>query len=720
MISDRRNAASMNGIVVTSRPKYRLGIDVGGTFTDLVFVGRDGSVLTKKVPTTPQDYGGGIVDGVGQVFAAHGLGPDDLETIIHATTVATNTILEGRGARAALVTTLGFRDVLEMRRLRIPEMYVLNFKRPDPLVPRNLRFEVDERLGAGGQVLRPLNQEFVESAIRALSAANVDSVAVCLLHSYANPRHEHAIAEALHKSLPSSTFITCSSDLLPEIREYERTSTTVINAYLGPVLRRYFESLVDHFRMIGVVAPIQIMKSDGGIMSIGQAALKPAYIVESGPSAGVIGAADLARHTALPNLVTLDMGGTTAKASIVENGQVAKSSDYEVGAGINLSSRLVMGGGHALKLPVIDISEIGAGGGSIVAFDRSGSLTVGPRSAGALPGPVAYDTGGTEPTLTDAMILLGYINPDFLVGGDLKLNRTKAERVMQAVVAGPMDRSLTDTAFGIFQVAAGTMVRAVKAVSTYRGRDPRDFTLLAFGGNGPVFATEIAAMLEMNRIVVPLHPGVFSAYGLLRSPIEHELTRSFLKLLMESGDGSMQALIEELEARLVVFMREEGCDPADLQMRRFADLRYYGQAHELTVPVAADAKGNPDLAATAEAFHAEHERTYGRRADASPVQIVNVRVLGTVVRDDRIVIDPAAILDAAPRRPDVSNRSVYFGPRFGRQDTPVIGRADLGDAPRRGPLVLEEYDTTCVIPPDWSAVRDQHGNIVLSWTGEPQ
>jgi N-methylhydantoinase A len=318
------------------------------------------------------------------------------------------------------------------------------------------------------------------------------------------------------------------------------------------------------------------------------------------------------------------------------------------------------------------------------------------------------------------MILLGYINPDFLVGGDLKLNRAKAERVMQAVVAGPMDRSLTDTAFGIFQVAAGTMVRAVKAVSTYRGRDPRDFTLLAFGGNGPVFATEIAAMLEMNRIVVPLHPGVFSAYGRLRSPIEHELTRSFLKLLMEAGDGSMQALIEELEARLVVFVRDEGCDPADLQMRRFADLRYYGQAHELTVPVAADAKGNPDLAATAEAFHAEHERTYGRRADASPVQIVNVRVLGTVVGDDRIVIDPAAILDAAPRRPAVSNRSVYFGPRFGRQDTPVIGRADLGDAPRRGPLVLEEYDTTCVIPPDWSAVRDQHGNVVLSWTGEPR
>lgn len=703
---------------MVSRVKYRLGIDVGGTFTDLVFVGSDGSVLTKKVPTTPQDYGRGIVDGVQQVFAEHQLGPQDLEAVVHATTVETNTILEGRGAKAALITTAGFRDVLEMRRLRIPEMYVLNYKRPEPLVPRNLRFEVDERLAANGQVLRKLSEESLDAAIRSIAAANVDAVAVCLLHAYANARHEQRIVEALVERLPSSVFITSSSDLLPEIREYERTSTTVINAYLGPVLRRYFKSLADNFRNIGVSAPIQVMKSDGGIMSIGQAALKPAYIVESGPSAGVIGAADLVRHAALPDLITLDMGGTTAKASIVEGGQVAKSSDYEVGAGINLSSRLVMGGGHALKLPVIDISEIGAGGGSIVAFDRSGSLTVGSRSAGALPGSVAYDTGSTDPTLTDAMILLGYINPEYLVGGDLKLNKSKAERVMQELVAGPMERSLTDTAHGIFQVAAGTMVRAVKAVSTYRGRDPRDFTLFAFGGNGPVLATEIAAMLEMDRIVVPLHPGVFSAYGLLRSPIEHELTQSFVRLLMEAADGSLQAQIGEMETRLVAFMAEEGCDPAELRIQRFADLRYYGQAHELTVPIARDAKGAVDFAGTAEAFHVEHERTYGHRADASPVQIVNVRVLGTVVRNDRVAIDVAAMLGGTRRKSASVKRQVYFGSRFGQQETPIIGRNDLSDKPRSGPLIVEEYDTTCVVPPDWKAVLDQGGNIVLTLKGE--
>lgn len=705
---------------MTSRTKYRLGIDVGGTFTDLVFTGNDGSILTRKVPTTPDNYGRGIVAGVQQVMTSRGLMPDDIESVVHATTVATNTILEGKGARAGLITTLGFRDVLEMRRLRIPEMYVLNYKRPEPLVPRNLRFEVDERLDAKGQILRPLCEKSLDVAVKALQEADVDAVAICLLHSYANKDHEHRIADALVAALPSSVFVTCSSDLLPEIREYERTSTTVINAYLGPVLRKYFESLVENFRSIGVGAPIQVMKSDGGIMSIAQAASKPAYIVESGPSAGVIGAADLAKHSALPDLITLDMGGTTAKASMVEAGQVAKSSDYEVGAGINLSSRLVMGGGHALKLPVIDISEIGAGGGSIVAIDRSGALTVGPRSAGASPGPVAYDTGGGNPTLTDAMILLGYINPEYLVGGDLKLNKPKAEQVMKAMVADRIGHSLTDTAFGAFQVAAGTMVRAVKAVSTYRGRDPRDFTLFAFGGNGPVLATEIANMLEMDQIIVPLNPGVFSAYGLLRSPIEHELTQSFLKLLADAKDGSMATLIKTLEAQLLEFMSEEGCAPSQVQIRRFADLRYYGQAHELTVPLAMLPSGEIDFEATAEAFHAEHERTYGHRANASPIQSVNVRVLGTVNRTDATTIDVEGALNISRRKGAKSNRQVYFGPAFGRVETPILSRADLGAAPRSGPMVLEEYDTTCVVPPNWNAAIDATGNIILSAKGAAQ
>jgi N-methylhydantoinase A len=697
---------------MTARLKYRLGVDVGGTFTDLVFAGEDGSILTKKVPTTPGDYGRGIVDGVQRVLAAWRLQPGDIAAIVHATTVATNTILESRGARTALVTTSGFRDVLEMRRLRIPEMYVLNYKRPEPLVPRNLRFEVDERLKADGSVLRPLCSKSLEAVAGAIADAQVEAVAICLLHSYINAEHEERVMERLSSRLPPSVFITRSADLLPEIREYERTSTTVINAYLGPVLRRYFDSLVQNFAAIGVTAPIQVMKSDGGVMSIQQAAVKPAYIVESGPSAGVIGAADLANRCELPALITLDMGGTTAKASIVESGLVAKSADYEVGAGINLSGRLIMGGGHALKLPVIDISEIGAGGGSVVGFDRSGALTVGPRSAGAVPGPVAYDMGGTDPTLTDAMIVLGYINPAHLVGGDLALDASKARQALLDKVATPIGRSLIDTAFGIIQVAAATMVRAVKAVSTYRGRDPRDFTLFAFGGNGPVLATQIAGLLEMRRVVVPMYPGVFSAYGLLRSPIEHELTRAFIKQLSSAKDDSLDALVGQLMSRLRTSMEGEGCDWEAVGVGRFADLRYMGQAHELTVPISLNRDGSCDISATTEAFHAEHYRTYGRRSDANAVQSVNIRVRGTIPADTFRPCDIPARQANPGGKQDI--RRVYFGPQLGHLDTPIVNRGMLSSGTRAGPMILEEYDTTCLIPPDWAAAADRNGNVVLN------
>jgi N-methylhydantoinase A len=698
--------------LVSTAEKFRIGIDVGGTFTDLVFTGDRGAMFTRKVSTTPNNYGQGIVDGIAQVMQARGIGPERIAAIIHATTVATNTILEGRGAKIGLITTKGFRDVLEFRRLRIPEMYTVTFKRPEPLVPRNLRFEIDERLAADGSVIQPLDLTEVDAVADRLAAAGVEAVAVCLINSYASDAHEKAVAERLARRMPAETFVTYSADLLPEIREYERTSTTVINAYLGPVLRRYFGSLIDALKGIGVTATVQVMKSDGGVMSIGQAALKPAYIVESGPSGGVIGAADLARQSGLPDLITLDMGGTTAKASMVEKGAVAKTSDYEVGAGINLSSRLVMGGGHALKLPVIDISEIGAGGGSIVGFDRAGSMTVGPRSAGASPGPVAYDTGGEEATLTDAMISLGYINPEYLVGGELRLNKAKAEAALQEKVAGPIGKPMSETAFGIYQLAAGTMVRAVKAVSTYRGRDPRDFALFAIGGNGPVLAAEIASTLEMSRVVVPLNPGVFSAYGLLRTPIEHELARSYLCILGPDARGGVGEVYAELERRLLALMQKEGCAPSEVKVSLYADLRYYGQAHELTVAVTRDADGRCDTAAMREAFCAEHEATYGHRTDEAPVQSVNLRVVGSVaVREDAPIDLRAALMpsEAATRR-----RDVYFGRSFGMRDTPILRRVDLDGDPRQGPAIIEEYDTTCVVPPDWGASLDGSGNIILT------
>lgn len=690
---------------------FRIGIDVGGTFTDLVFLGSSGSLLTRKVPTTPGQYGKGIVGGIDATLKEEGIAATRVDSVVHATTVATNTILEGRGSKAALITTRGFRDVLEFRRLRIPQMYTLSFKRPEPLVPRNLRFELDERLSGAGEVVTPLNLDEVDVLADRLALEGVEAVAVCLINSYANKAHETAVAERLKQRLPG-VYITASADLLPEIREYERTSTTVVNAYLGPVLTRYFNSLTESLKGIGVDAPVQVMKSDGGVMSVQAATQKPAYIVESGPSAGVIGAADLARSKNLPDLITLDMGGTTAKAAMVEGGAVAKTSDYEVGAGINLSSRLVMGGGHALKLPVIDISEIGAGGGSIVGFDRAGAMTVGPQSAGADPGPVAYDEGGENPTLTDAMILLGFINPDYLVGGALKLNSALAEQVMRDKVVARVGTSLEETAHGIFQIAAGTMVRAVKAVSTFRGRDPRDFTLFAIGGNGPVLAAEIADSLDMKRVVIPLNPGVFSAYGLLRTPIEQELTQSCLGLVDAEGAPMLNSVYEGLEAQLLELMAEEGCPPEKVDLSRQADLRYLGQAHELTVPVTVRADGSVDLDAVRAAFHGEHRQTYGHAIDTAPIQSVNLRVVGTVPLDDAVEIDVHGALDRTGDLP--APRRVYFGATHGTHETPILRRSSLGDVPQQGPLIVEEYDTTCIVPPHWAAACDAGGNIVLT------
>jgi N-methylhydantoinase A len=697
--------------LTSSGSNYRVGIDIGGTFTDLILVGSDGAMHTKKVLSTPDDYGRGVVAGLKAALDDRGIDAGAVERLVHATTVATNTILEGKGASTALITTRGFRDVLDMRRLRIPEMYTLNYPKPEPLVPRRRRLEVDERMGPRGAIWIALDEASVLTALERIKHENVEAVAISLLHSYANPIHEQRIATMVRDALGSGIYITCSSDILPELREYERTSTTVINAYLGPALRRYFESLVTHVQSIGVTAPLQVMKSDGAIMTVAAAIDKPAYLVESGPAAGVIGAARVTGLGGGVDSITLDMGGTTAKASIVENGNVTTTGDYEVGAGINLSSKLITGGGYALKLPVVDLSEIGAGGGSLVTIDKGGLLHVGPESAGAMPGPVAYDQGGTAPTFTDAMIVLGYLNPDYLVGGGLKLNAERARQALTDQVAEPLDKDLLDTAYGIYQVAGGTMVRAVKAVSTYRGRDPRDFALFAFGGNGPVVATEIAAQLEMTQVVVPLNPGVFSAFGLLLSNIEHEVTRALLRRLNDLNIDELNAIYAELEDSVERVMAGEGYGAGEATISRSIDLRYTEQAHELSVPFEAD------LAKLAQSFSDEHQRTYGHEAGAESVESVALRVTGQIPVEG---IESYEMLAGLTRKNDdevaaPAARLAYFGPAAGQLETPVVTRRQLLEGARLGPLIIEEYDATCVVPPGWRARVDERGNIELQF-----
>ena len=688
--------------------RYRVGADIGGTFTDIVLLGTDGSVATVKVSSTPDDYGRAIVEGIAALLAARDLDAGAVDGVVHATTVATNTILEMKGARTACITTEGFRDVLEMRRLRIPEMYNLQYEKPPPLVPRRDRFEVAERTGPKGEVWQALDEKGVEAVARELAARGIESLAICLLNSYANPDHEHRIAALARGILGEAAYITCSADILPEIREYERTSTTVVNAYIGPIVRNYLGRLAGQLSAAGLGAPLHIMQSNGGSMGAAAAVRKPAYIVESGPAAGVIACARLARHTGNGNLISLDMGGTTAKAAMVERGEPAKTTEYEVGAGINLSSKLVKGGGYAIKLPFIDVSEIGAGGGSIVSVGASGALTVGPRSAGAVPGPVCYDIGGTDPTFTDAMVALGYLNADYLLGGAVRLNAEKALRALADKVARPLGKPLIEAAFGVYTLAGATMTRAVKAVSTYRGRDPRDFVLLAFGGSGPLAAVEIARELGMRRVLIPPAPGVFSAFGLLFTEIEHTFLKTFLLRGAEITPGPIEDAFRGLEAEALAEMADEGYPADRVALTRFADMRYAGQAYELTVPLG---DGPPDAERLILSFGDEHERTYGHRSDTDPVDLVNAKVVARGLADGPATYDPASLTRTTGGIRGRATRKAYFGPEGGLLETPVIGRGELSSRPRAGPLIVEEYDATCLVPPGTRAALDGLGNI---------
>ncbi|MEJ1961744.1 MAG: hydantoinase/oxoprolinase family protein [Gammaproteobacteria bacterium] len=696
---------------MNKRVTFRVGADIGGTFTDLVLLDADGRCVTRKVSSTPDNYSRAIVEGVLELMAAHGVEADSMSELVHASTIATNAILEFKGAKTALITTRGFRDVLEMRRLRIPVLYDLQYRKPPPLVPRRLRLEVDERLGARGVVLKSLDEASVETAAAVLREEGVEAVAVALIHSYADSRHEKRVAELIRKALPQDVYVTCSTDILPEIREYERTSTAVVNAYVGPIVKRYIAALERDVRAIGVTGSLQIMTSNGGVMTVESATRRPAYITESGPAAGVIACARMARALGLDNVISFDMGGTTAKAAMIEAGEPAKTTEYEVGSGINLSSKLVKGGGYPIKLPFIDVSEIGAGGGSIVTADAESGLRVGPRSAGASPGPVCYGTGGTEPTFTDAMVALGYLNPVAIAGGRVKLDAERARLVLRERVAKPLGLSLEEAAHGIYTVAAATMTRAVKAVTTYRGRDPRDFTLVAFGGNGPIAAAAVASSLSMKKVLVPPAPGVFSAVGLLLADVEHEFSNTVLLPAQTLGDERLTSLFADLESSARTTMQAEGHPSERLQLMRLAEMRYAGQAYELAIP----ARDGDSVADILSRFHAEHHRTYGHRSDGDPVDLVSIRIHAQVAPLDESMsykrVAAAARSTAAPQAG--ATRRAYFGKTAGFIDTPVIDRAGLTGDWLDGPVIVEEYDSTCIVPPGARARLDDLANIEI-------
>jgi N-methylhydantoinase A len=564
--------------------RYRIGVDIGGTFTDIVLLGADGTVHTKKISSSVDNYARAIVDGLTELFSETALDGAAMDEIRHGTTVASNAILEHKGARTGLITTKGFRDVLEIRTLRMPRLYDLTWTKPAPLVDRYLRQVVDERIDAQGNVQRALDPADAEHAVQRLLDEQVEAIAVCLLHSFTNPVHELAIRDLIRKMAPDIP-VSISYEVLPEIKEYERTSTTVINAYVMPVVATYLRALRKGLDDARIGAPLLLMQSNGGLTTDAAATARPMNIIESGPAGGVVGAQALTRAMQLSKAITFDMGGTTAKASIIEDGEVMRTAEYAVGAGIMIGSRLLTGAGYTLKVPAIDLAEVGAGGGSLVWIDGGGSLQIGPESAGAEPGPVCYDLGGKTPTVTDANVVLGYLNPQHLVGGALKLNAEKARSSFGETIARPLGMSIEHAAFGAHQIAASNMIRAIKAVSTERGRDAREFALFAFGGNGPLFACGMAAALGMSRVIVPPCAGLFSSFGLLYADVEHHYGRTFRRLLrkcdLREVESAWTALAHEATAQLST----EGYTGARARLRRSAALHYQGQTYELTVPV---------------------------------------------------------------------------------------------------------------------------------------
>ena len=695
---------------MASKTTYRVGVDIGGTFTDIVLLGSDGTIHTQKIASSVDNYARAIVEGLADVFRERGVSAGTIEEIRHGTTVASNAILEHKGAKVGLVTTKGFRDVLEIRTLRMPRLYDIAWEKPPPLVERYLRRVVDERVDTKGHVERALSEADAAAQVDALLAENVEAIAVCLLNSFANPAHELTIKDIVRRKAPNLP-VCISYQVLPEIKEYERTSTTVINAYVMPIVATYLAAMRKGLDAAGIPARLLLMQSNGGLTTNTAAVERPMNIIESGPAGGVVGAQALARVLKLEKIITFDMGGTTAKASMVEHGEVMRAHEYAVGAGIMVGSRLLTGAGYILKVPAIDLAEVGAGGGSHIWIDAGGALQVGPESAGAVPGPVCYDVGGEVATITDANVILGYLNPEHLIGGALKLNAAKARAVFEAKVAKPMGLGIEVAAFGAHEIAASNMIRAIKAVSTERGRDPREFALFAFGGNGPLFACGMAASLGIGRVIVPPAPGLFSSFGLLYADVEHHYARTFRRLLRGADLAEIDAAWQDLARQATQQLEVEGFTGKRARLRRSGALHYKGQSFELVVPVP---DGPFDVAMVAhleEAFGREHETTYGHRAGPEePVELVSIQVVGQGLREGSGV--PERVLQSRTETEPGPPRRAYFGAAHGWVETPVLKRSELATR-RTGPVIVEEYDATCLVPPGATAELDAGGNIVI-------
>jgi N-methylhydantoinase A len=687
--------------------KFRVAVDIGGTFTDIALLTEGALIHQSKISSTPEDPSIAVIEGLGQLLGELSIAPSAIAEVLHGTTVGSNTILQRKGAKTGLITTRGFRDVLEIGRIRMPDMFDLTWEKPKPLVPRRHRMEVVERMAADGSTIEPLSEASVISAGKALVDENIEAVAVAFINSYRNPAHELQ-AEAILRAKFPHLLVTTSCAVLPEMKEYERTSTTVVNAYLLAAMRSYLQRLESGLRSIGIAAPILVMTSNGGMLAANVTCEKPVLVVASGPAGGVIGAARLGIARNDRNVIVFDMGGTTAKAVIIEDGRPSMTSEYEFRDGISTSSRFIKAGGYMLKVPAIDIAEVGAGGGSIAGIDKGGLLFVGPQSAGAVPGPACYGLGNDRPTVTDANVVLGFINATSLAGGNLNIDRSLSEKAIRVGVGDPLGLPMQDAAHGIRAVANAAMARAIRAVTVERGLDPRDLTLMAFGGNGGVHAPDLARQLGIPRVVVPPMSGIFSALGMLASDIEHTALKTVTQRLDLMSVADLFEIKAELRKRVSGQLAADGYESDRTEFLWEAELRHEGQATELTVPFEGE-----DFAEIRERFIAEYHKTYGYR-DSTPIELMKVRVAGRGLRENRLDFGNMQIASRAGSSRS-GTRQVSFVRGEDALAVEIIDRGALGSDPRRGPLIIEEFDATIVVPPDAKAHKDNIGCIVLEF-----
>jgi len=677
---------------------YRLGVDVGGTFTDLALYNVVTNQLTfAKTPSTPANQAAGVIRGIEQLLTQSEISPEEITSFIHGTTVATNALLERKGAQTALITTAGFRDILQIGRQDRPRLYDWRARRPEPLVPRHHRFEVRERILHTGEILISLSEAEIEAIIAQLHQTEIQTVAVCLLHAYANPIHEQAIGEKLAEALPQLT-MTLSSEILPEFKEYERMSTTTINAYVSPTMRRYLQGLQKQLATSGIPATLQVMQSNGGIMGAETAIEKPVHTILSGPAGGVIGSVALAQRAEEPNLISVDMGGTSFDISLTYQGQIRRAQENEIE-------------GLPLKTPMLDIHTLGAGGGSIAWIDSGGALRVGPHSAGADPGPACYGRGGDQPTVTDANLVLGRLNPAYFVGGEMPLQVEAARETIRGAIAEPLGLSLEQAAEGIVRVVNATMVKGIRVVSVAKGYDPREFCLVAFGGAGPLHTAALAVELNIPRMLVPLAPGITSALGLLMADLRRDYVRTLLRPLDDLTVDRLAANYKRLREEAISQMQQEGLADGQLSLIQMADLRYVGQGYELEVPLPYPL-AETALSTLKEQFHQLHQRQYGYANQHSPIELVNLR-LSAVGHLPRPQLSPEPLRGRLnPSGAKKDRRPVYLAGRY--HETPIYDRTQLYPGDKiTGPAVIEQLDSTTLVWPDQKAQVDAYHNLLV-------